>query len=70
MKIHLFGIFFILFFLFHSLQWIISFLFQVVSTNGDTHLGGEDFDQKVMQYFMQLYKKKKGEEFFIFWLHG
>ena len=24
-------------------------VFEVVSTNGDTHLGGEDFDQNVMQ---------------------
>lgn len=34
-----------------------SFL-QVVSTNGDTHLGGEDFDQRVMEYFIKLIKKK------------
>lgn len=29
-----------------------------MSTNGDTHLGGEDFDQRVMDYFIKLYKKK------------
>jgi molecular chaperone DnaK (HSP70) len=37
-------------------------LFQVVSTNGDTHLGGEDFDQRVMDHFIKLYKKKKGKD--------
>lgn len=31
---------------------------QVISTNGDTHLGGEDFDQRVMEYFIKLIKKK------------
>jgi heat shock protein 5 len=35
---------------------------QVVSTNGDTHLGGEDFDQNVMQYFIKLIKKKYGKD--------
>jgi len=33
-------------------------VFEVISTNGDTHLGGEDFDQRVMQYFIKLVKKK------------
>merc|ERR1739838_709556 len=36
--------------------------FEVVSTNGDTHLGGEDFDQRVMEHFIKLYKKKKGKD--------
>jgi heat shock protein 5 len=35
-------------------------VFEVLSTNGDTHLGGEDFDQRVMQYFMKIFKKKNG----------
>merc|ERR1712158_280195 len=30
--------------------------------NGDTHLGGEDFDQRVMEHFIKLYKKKKGKD--------
>nr|URW69980.1 heat shock protein [Bemisia tabaci] len=34
----------------------------VVSTNGDTHLGGEDFDQRVMDHFIKLHKKKKGKD--------
>jgi len=37
-------------------------VFEVIATNGDTHLGGEDFDQRVMDYFMKLYKKKKGKD--------
>jgi heat shock protein 5 len=37
-------------------------VFEVISTNGDTHLGGEDFDQRVMEYFMKLYKKKTGKD--------
>jgi heat shock protein 5 len=34
----------------------------VLATNGDTHLGGEDFDQRVMEYFIKLYKKKTGKD--------
>jgi len=33
-------------------------VFEVLATNGDTHLGGEDFDQRVMKYCMKLFKKK------------
>jgi heat shock protein 5 len=33
-------------------------VFEVLSTNGDTHLGGEDFDQRVMQYFIKMMKRK------------
>ncbi|XP_059143506.1 endoplasmic reticulum chaperone BiP [Physella acuta] len=43
-----------------SLLTIDNGVFEVVSTNGDTHLGGEDFDQRVMEHFIKLYKKKKG----------
>ncbi len=35
-------------------------VFEVLATNGDTHLGGEDFDQRVMQHFIKLIKKKHG----------
>jgi len=45
-----------------SLLTIDGGVFEVISTNGDTHLGGEDFDQRVMEYFMKLYKKKKGKD--------
>ena len=33
-------------------------VFEVLATNGDTHLGGEDFDQRIMKYFMKMFKKK------------
>merc|ERR1712038_752118 len=45
-----------------SVLTIDSGVFEVVSTNGNTHLGGEDFDQRVMDYFMKLYKKKTGKD--------
>jgi len=34
--------------------------FQVKSTNGDTHLGGEDFDQRIMDWLCDEYKKDQG----------
>ena len=37
-------------------------VFEVVSTNGDTHLGGEDFDQRIMDYFMELIKRKYSKD--------
>merc|ERR1712037_425967 len=45
-----------------SLLTIESGVFEVIATNGDTHLGGEDFDQRVMDHFMKLYKKKSGKD--------
>ncbi|KAJ1380898.1 Heat shock protein 70 family [Sesbania bispinosa] len=33
-------------------------VFEVLATSGDTHLGGEDFDQRLMDYFIQLIKRK------------
>lgn len=33
-------------------------IFEVLATNGDTHLGGEDFDQRVMQFFTKKMKQK------------
>jgi endoplasmic reticulum chaperone BiP len=33
-------------------------VFEVIGTNGDTHLGGEDFDQRVLDHFMKLIQKK------------
>jgi len=35
-------------------------VFEVLATNGDTHLGGEDFDQRLMQHFIKIVKKKSG----------
>ena len=34
--------------------------FQVKSTNGDTHLGGDDFDQRVMDWLCDEFKKRPG----------
>ena len=33
-------------------------VFEVVSTNGDTFLGGEDFDQRIQQYLIDEFKKQ------------
>lgn len=35
-------------------------VFQVLSTNGDTHLGGDDFDQRVMNWMVDEFKKSNG----------
>ena len=35
-------------------------VFEVKATNGDTHLGGDDFDQKVMDYIIDEFKKDQG----------
>ncbi|OSX74808.1 hypothetical protein BU14_0267s0009 [Porphyra umbilicalis] len=33
-------------------------VFEVLATSGDTHLGGEDFDQRLMEFFAKLFKRK------------
>ncbi|MEO8447355.1 MAG: molecular chaperone DnaK [bacterium] len=35
-------------------------VFEVKSTNGDTHLGGDDFDQVLIDYLADEFKKKEG----------
>ena len=35
-------------------------MFEVKSTNGDTHLGGEDFDQHILGHLIQEFKKSSG----------
>ena len=35
-------------------------VFEVKSTNGDTHLGGEDFDQRIVDYLAVEFKKEQG----------
>lgn len=35
-------------------------VFQVLATNGDTHLGGDDFDQVLMDYIADEFKKENG----------
>jgi molecular chaperone DnaK len=34
--------------------------FEVLATNGDTHLGGEDFDNRVINYLVDEFKKSQG----------
>jgi molecular chaperone DnaK len=35
-------------------------VFEVKSTNGDTHLGGEDFDNRIVNYFLDQFKSESG----------
>ena len=35
-------------------------VFEVKATNGDTHLGGEDFDNVIVNYFLDDFKSKEG----------
>ena len=35
-------------------------VFEVRSTNGDTHLGGEDFDNRIVDHFIDYFKKEEG----------
>ena len=35
-------------------------VFEVLSTNGDTHLGGDDFDQKIIDYLITSFKNTDG----------
>ncbi|TFK19373.1 heat shock protein 70 [Coprinopsis marcescibilis] len=37
-------------------------VFEVLATAGDTHLGGEDFDNRVIEYLSKQYKKKTGTD--------
>nr|CAB3486173.1 unnamed protein product [Digitaria exilis] len=37
-------------------------VFEVRATSGDTHLGGEDFDHRVMEHFIGLVKRKHGKD--------
>ncbi len=45
-----------------SLLTIESGVFEVISTNGDTHLGGEDFDNRVLDYLIKMIKKKHNQD--------
>ena len=35
-------------------------VFEVLSTNGDTKLGGDDFDEKIMDYIAETFKAENG----------
>lgn len=45
-----------------SLLTIDKGVFEVIATNGDTHLGGEDFDTRVVQFLMKQFKEKTGKD--------
>ena len=35
-------------------------MFEVISTNGDTHLGGDDFDEALINYVAREFEKENG----------
>ncbi len=35
-------------------------VFEVLSTSGDTHLGGDDFDQRIVDYLVEQFRKNEG----------
>eukprot|EP00092_Neocalanus_flemingeri_P029701 GFUD01032248.1.p1 GENE.GFUD01032248.1~~GFUD01032248.1.p1 ORF type:complete len:646 (-),score=126.67 GFUD01032248.1:91-1830(-) len=37
-------------------------IYEVLSTNGDTHLGGADFDNNIVKYLLGVYNKKSGSD--------
>merc|ERR1711881_752176 len=45
-----------------SLLTIDNGVFEVLATSGDTHLGGEDFDQRTIAHFVKSFKKKHGKD--------
>ena len=45
-----------------SLLTIDNGVFEVSATAGDTHLGGEDFDQRLTEHFVKIFKKKNGKD--------
>ena len=45
-----------------SLLTIEEGIFEVKSTNGDTHLGGEDFDNRLVNHFVQEFKRKNKKD--------
>jgi len=45
-----------------SLLSIDNGVFEVLATAGDTHLGGEDFDNRLINHFVKLFKSKTGKD--------
>merc|ERR1711920_397490 len=43
-----------------SLLTIDNGVFEVIATSGDTHLGGEDFDNRVIQHLLKVFQRKHG----------
>jgi heat shock protein 5 len=44
-----------------SLLTIDNGVFEVIATAGDTHLGGEDFDNRVIQHMLKVFSRKNGK---------
>lgn len=55
-----------------SLLTIEEGIFEVKATAGDTHLGGEDFDNRLVNHFIQEFKRKnkKGMHYFIIGIYA
>ena len=45
-----------------SILTLDSGVFEVLATSGNTHLGGEDFDQRIIDYLIKVIKKKTGKD--------
>ncbi|KAJ3144286.1 ATPase with role in protein import into the ER [Geranomyces variabilis] len=45
-----------------SLLTIEDGIFEVLATSGNTHLGGEDFDNRVIEHFTRIWEKKTGKD--------
>mmetsp|Transcript_41089 Transcript_41089/g.133722 ORF Transcript_41089/g.133722 Transcript_41089/m.133722 type:complete len:662 (-) Transcript_41089:178-2163(-) len=45
-----------------SLLTIDNGVFEVIATSGDTHLGGEDFDNRIIQHMLKVFKRKHGSD--------
>ena len=43
-----------------SLLTVNNGVFEVLATNGDTHLGGEDFDKRLVAHLAKAFEKKTG----------
>jgi heat shock protein 5 len=48
-----------------SLLTIDEGVFEVLATSGDTHLGGEDFDNRIIEHFSKIFKKKVSQGCFL-----
>ena len=45
-----------------SLLHITPGIFKVLATHGDPHLGGDDFDEKIVRFLLAEFKKKTGKD--------
>lgn len=50
-----------------SLLTIEEGVFEVKATAGDTHLGGEDFDNRLVNHFVQEFKRKNKRDITVRW---